>query len=94
LLILYADMPGVGSQDPDVRFENGELIVQGHYRPRQQELEYLECEYGIGDFYRAFTISEVADANKISAELKQGVLTVHLPKTEAAKPRRTAVNGE
>jgi HSP20 family protein len=48
-------------------------------------------EYDVGDFYRAFSISEVIDAEKINAELKHGVLTVHLPKTEAARPKRISV---
>ena len=44
-----------------------------------------------GDFYRVFNVGEAIDAGKISAELKNGTLTIHLPKTEAVKPRRIAV---
>jgi HSP20 family protein len=93
-LVLCADMPGVKSGDVDVRFENGELVLHGRCQPRHPEHDFLLYEYGIGDFYRAFTIGQDIDADKISAELKQGVLTVHLPKSEQVKPRRITVQGE
>jgi HSP20 family protein len=78
----------------DVRFDNGELIIHGRCAPRHQGANYLLSEYGVGDFYRAFTISEQIDWQKISTELKNGVLTVHLPKAEAVKPRKITVKGE
>jgi HSP20 family protein len=59
--------------------------------PRREKINFLYGEYGIGDFFRTFTIGETIDADKISAELKDGVLTLHLPKTEAVKPRRIEV---
>lgn len=92
-LLLIADLPGVKPGDVDIRFENGELSLHGHCAPRQNGVEYLLSEYGVGDFYRAFTISTDVDADKIAAELKNGVLTVHLPKSEKIKPKRIAVKG-
>ncbi|HVS37271.1 MAG TPA: Hsp20 family protein [Gemmataceae bacterium] len=92
--LLLADLPGVKPEDADVRFDNGELIIDGRCAPRCQGASCLLSEYGVGDFYRAFTISEQIDWQKISAELKNGVLTVHLPKTETAKPRKITVKGE
>src|SRR5687768_3152630 len=74
-LVLFADLPGVRPEDVDVRYENGELVIEGRCEPRQDGVDYLGCEYGVGDYYRAFTISEAIDSGKISAELKQGVLT-------------------
>jgi len=91
---LLADLPGVKPEEVDVRFDNGELIIDGRCAPRHQGANYLLSEYGVGDFYRAFTISEQIDWPKISAELKNGVLTVRLPKAETAKPRKIAVKGE
>ena len=90
-LVLYADLPGVAAEDLDIRFENRELTIYGEVAPRHAEVNFLYGEYGIGDFYRTFTIGEAIDAAKISAELRDGVLTLHLPKTEAVKPRRIAV---
>lgn len=88
---LQCDMPGVKPQDVDVRFEKGELSLQGKVQPRQALAEYVEQEYGVGDFYRSFAISPEIDAARISAEYRDGVLTVHLPKQERAKPKRIAV---
>ncbi len=90
-LLLFGDLPGVAKDDLDVRFENGELTIEGKVLPRQAEHEFLYGEYGIGDFHRSFAISETIDAEKISAELRDGVLTLHLPKVEAAKPRKIKV---
>ena len=90
-MILYGDLPGVMPEDLDVRFENPVLTIHGKVNPRHSDIKFLHGEYGIGDFYREFRISEAVDAGKISAELKNGVLTVHLPKTEQVKPRRIEV---
>lgn len=90
-LVLYGDLPGVEPNALDVHFENRELVIHGKVAPRQKGVHYLYSEYGIGDFYRAFTIGEDIDARRISAELKHGVLTIHLPRTEAVKPRRIDV---
>src|SRR5207249_4196547 len=91
--LLLADLPGVKPEDVDVRFENGELIIDGRCAARHAGANYLLCEYGVGDFYRAFSISEHIDWQKIAAELKNGVLTVHLPKAETAKPKKIIVKG-
>jgi HSP20 family protein len=93
-LTLLADVPGVGCNDVDLRFENGELILHGRVRPRHPEEDFLLREYEEGDFYRAFTIHESIDASRISAECKNGVLVVHLPKVEAARPRQIQVRGQ
>jgi len=90
-LVLYADLPGVASEDLDIRFENRELTLHGRVRPRHENITFLDGEYGIGDFFRTFSIGETIDADKISAELRNGVLALHLPKVEAVKPRRIEV---
>lgn len=93
-LALYGDLPGVAKDDLDVRFENGELTVQAKVASRHTEHEFLYGEYGIGDFHRSFSIDETIDAEKISAQLHNGVLTLHLPKVETAKPRRITVKAK
>jgi HSP20 family molecular chaperone IbpA len=91
-LLLCADLPGADGNVIDVDFEEGTLSLHAKVQPRQNaEQEYLHQEYGIGDFYRTFQISEMVDASKISAEFADGVLTLHLPKAESLKPRKIAV---
>jgi HSP20 family protein len=86
-LVLCADVPGVRPEDIDLRYERGELLLHGRVRARQRPGQFLLTEYEEGDFYRSFSISESIDALKIEAECKNGVLTVHLPKVAAARPR-------
>ena len=90
-MILYGDLPGVMPEDLDVRFENPLLTIHGKVSPRHDDITFVYGEYGIGDFHRAFTLGEAIDTQRISAELKNGVVTVHLPKNEKVKPRRIEV---
>jgi HSP20 family protein len=90
-LILYADLPGVRPEDVDLRYEQGELVLHGKVRPRHPDVDFLLQEYEEGDFYRVFTVHESIDGSRIEAECKNGVLAVHLPKVEAAKPKQVAV---
>ena len=90
-LLLYGDLPGVAVEDLDIRFENSELTIHGAVKQRHGG-EFLFGEYGVGDFHRTFTVGETIDAEKISAEMNGGVLTLRLPKSEKVKPRRIKVN--
>ncbi|MHB8897460.1 MAG: Hsp20/alpha crystallin family protein [Thermoguttaceae bacterium] len=90
-LTLYGDLPGVEPNDLDIRFENDRLVIHGKVESCHKEQQFLYGEYGVGDYYREFQIFEGIDGEKISADLKNGVLTVHLPKSEAVKPRRIEV---
>lgn len=93
-LTVYADMPGLRSEDVDVQFENGTLTILGKVSDRQAEnVPFLRREYGVGDFYRTFQVSESIDSSRISADYANGVLTLHLPKQEAVKPRKISVRG-
>jgi HSP20 family protein len=93
-LTLFADLPGVRPEDVDLRYEHGELLLHARVPRRQRQGNLLLEEYEDGDFYRAFQIHESIDNTHIAAECKNGVLTVHLPKAEAAKPRQVQVRGE
>ena len=90
-MILYGDLPGVMPEGLSVRFENPVLTIHGKVSPRHDDIKFLHGEYGIGDFHRTFTIGEAIDTARISAELKNGVVTVHLPKNEKVKPRQIEV---
>ncbi len=92
-LLLVADVPGAKPDGVDINYEQGLLTLHARVEPRLQEEQgrFLLSEYGIGDYYRSFQIGEGIDSSKIEAEMKDGVLTVHLPKAEAAKPRKVQV---
>ena len=90
-LVLYADLPGVAPKDIDLRFENGELILQGKVSPREHRGHLLLGEFEPADFYRVFQVHESIDSSRIEAENKNGVLIVHLPKEEKAKPKQVTV---
>jgi HSP20 family protein len=82
--LVMADMPGTRPEDVDIRFERGELSVHGRRTCRNE---------GFGTYHRTFAVADSVAADKIGAELKAGVLTIHLPKVEAVKPKRIAVSG-
>jgi HSP20 family molecular chaperone IbpA len=90
-LVLYGDLPGVAPDDLDIQFENRALTIHGKVDVRHENVNFLYGEYGVGDFYRSFTVGEAVDAANISAELNNGVCIIHLPKSEAAKPRRIEI---
>jgi HSP20 family molecular chaperone IbpA len=90
-LTLLADIPGVRSEDVSLRYENGELLLHARVQPRYGDSMWLN-EYEAGDFYRAFSIHESINSGRISAECRNGVLTVHLPKAEHAKPKQITVH--
>lgn len=90
-LLVLADVPGAGVENIDIRFEDGLLTIHARVPQRQGQQHFAIQEYGVGDFYRTFEISEAIDAAQISAECGEGVLTLHLPKAEALKPRKIAV---
>jgi HSP20 family molecular chaperone IbpA len=90
-LMLIADVPGVAGDNVDVDFEDGMLSIHAHVDTAEDEREYLINEYGVGDYCRSFQVDESIDAEKIKAECKNGILILHLPKTEAAKPRKILV---
>ena len=92
-LVLFADVPGVAPRDVDLRFEKGELILQGRITRQERKGQQLAGEYQEGDFYRVFHVHESIDSTRIEAECSNGVLTVHLPKEERVKPRKVDVKG-
>jgi HSP20 family protein len=89
--VLSGDLPGVTPEGLDIRFENHELTIWGKVAPRGPQGQYWSCEYGVGDYYRSFTVGKTVDTQAISAELKDGVLTVTLPKKAEARSRKIAV---
>ena len=90
--VFQADLPGVRAGDVDVGFENGVLTIEGKVQPRHAAgRNYLWREYGVGHFYRSFTVSTPVNVEGIRAELKNGVLELYVPKTESARPRKIQI---
>jgi HSP20 family molecular chaperone IbpA len=91
-LMLLADMPGVSPDSIDVNLEGDQLTIEGRVKPEDYEgLKPLHVEYGVGGFWRRFTIGEAIDREGIKAQIKGGVLALHLPKAERARARRITV---
>lgn len=90
-LVVQADMPGIAPDAVELRYEGGELVLHGRLPARRHAGTPVLCEYEEGDFYRVFQIHESVDSTKIDAICKDGVLTIHLPKVEAARPRQVKV---
>jgi HSP20 family protein len=91
-LTLILEMPGVEKNNVDVRVEDGVLNVEGRLDlTKYRGLQPLYTEYNIGHYSRSFRLSSKIDQNKIAAEMKDGVLTLKLPKVEEAKPRSIQV---
>ncbi|HNQ00707.1 MAG TPA: Hsp20/alpha crystallin family protein [Syntrophales bacterium] len=91
-IILTADMPGVDDKNVSVTLEKGVLSVLGEIEPasvKDRKLAY--AEYEIGDYERAFTLSDEIDQDRIEATVKNGILRLVLPKTETARARRIPV---
>jgi HSP20 family protein len=92
--LIKAELPEVKKEDVKVIVENGVLTVSGErkFEKEEKKKKYHRVERGYGTFMRGFTLPGDADANKVKAEFKNGLLTVHLPKSEHAKPKQIEVN--
>jgi HSP20 family protein len=92
VLTVILEMPGVGRDNVKVGVEDGVLKVEGRLDlSKYQGLRPLHTEYNIGHYARTFQLSSKIDQNKITASMKDGVLSLTLPKVEEAKPRRIEV---
>jgi HSP20 family protein len=91
--LVKAELPEVKKEDVHVSVENGTLTIRGErkYEKEQKDKRYHRLERGYGSFVRSFVLPDIADAAKVSAEFKDGVLRIHLPKTEMARSRHVEV---
>jgi HSP20 family molecular chaperone IbpA len=90
--LFQVDLPGVKAGDVDVSYENGTLSIAAKVYPRQPSGQnYVWQEYGVGHFYRQFSLGTPVNPDGIKAELKGGVLELHVPKAESAKTRRIEI---
>lgn len=88
--VVHAELPGLKREDIDVSLHDGELVISGERRTEKVEegVETHRQERFYGKFQRALTLPEPVAADKVKADYKDGVLTITLPKSEEAKPKK------
>jgi HSP20 family protein len=91
--LVKADLPEVKKEDVKVTVENGVLTITGErkFEKEEKDKKYHRIERSYGNFLRSFTLPDAADGSKVNAEFKDGVLKVHLHKSEKAKPKAVEV---
>jgi len=89
-LVVLADLPGVDKGGADVRVEDDVLTIKATAKAIGKG-EPIRREYELRDYFRQFQLGEQINQEKIRAELKYGVLTLHLPKVEEVKPKKIEV---
>jgi HSP20 family molecular chaperone IbpA len=90
-VVFTADIPGAKADGIDVTFEDGVLTMHATVPPREQAGRPIRQEYGIGNYRRSFRIGDGFDASQVTADYARGVLTVHVPRLAAVRPRKVAV---
>jgi HSP20 family protein len=95
-LVVKADLPDIDPKDLDIRVENNILTIRGErkFERNVNEENYLRVERAYGTFSRSFSLSNTVNTESIKAEYQNGVLTLHVPKREEAKPRQIKINVE
>ena len=91
--LIKAELPEVKKEDVKVTVENGVLTIQGERRQEKEEKgkKFHRIERAYGSFVRSFSIPDYVDDGKVTAEFKDGILNLHLPKSEKAKPKAIEV---
>lgn len=95
-IVLEAELPGMNREDFDLSIENNVLTLRGERRfeKRDESDNYHRVERSYGSFTRSFTLPQTVSAEGATAEYKNGVLRVTLPKREEVKARRIEISGE
>ncbi|MGH8489697.1 MAG: Hsp20/alpha crystallin family protein [Gammaproteobacteria bacterium] len=93
--LLYADLPGIDPKDIEITMDNGVLSVKGQRVLDNEEARagYQRVERAYGTFYRRFSLPDTADAERIEATGRNGVIAIVIPKHERVQPRKIAVQG-
>lgn len=91
-IVVYADLPGVEKEDIQLEVKDHTLVLTGKRKQFSNAEEgWLRREAPCGQFFRAFSLSADVKANEVTANFKSGVLVIHLPKAEEAKPHRVKI---
>ncbi len=92
--LVKAELPELKKEEVKVSVENGELAISGERKTEKEEngKKYHRIERSYGSFIRSFILPDSVNPEKVTAEFKDGMLVVHLPKDEKAKPKAISVN--
>lgn len=93
-VVMVADMPGVSAEHLDVNFDRGRLVIHGQVDMPDEGTSYGLQEFRRGDFHREITLGDEIDPQAISAELKNGVLTLNLGKVKEQAPVKIKVKAK
>ncbi len=89
-ILLYVDMPGVTKDSLSIKIDNGKLMLSGIRRlPTSGAITWKE--FTNAEFRRSFSVPQTIDFEKVNAQMKNGVLSLHLPKSESAKPKQIEI---
>jgi HSP20 family protein len=93
-IVLKAELPGVDPKDVEIRVEDNTLYLKGErkFEREVKEENYHRVERSYGGFARSFSLPNSIDAEKVSAEYKDGLLTLTMPKREEAKPKTIKID--
>lgn len=91
--LIKAELPEIKKEDVKLTVQDDVITISGErkYEKEEKGKKYHRVERAYGSFVRSFTLPEDADGTKVSAEYKDGILKVHLPKSEKAKPKSIEV---
>jgi|SRR5579872_1495797 len=90
--VLESELPGVNKEGLEITLEGNELTLVGHREKQESKAHPLYRESSTADYRRVFELDPAIDTAKIDAKIDQGVLTIHLPKSERVKPRKVTVS--
>ena len=96
-VVLKAAVPGVKPEDLDVSITGDVLTIKGEFkeeREQEQRRNYIRQERRYGSFCRQLTLPTAVDANKVSANFENGVLTLEMPKREEVKPKTVKITAK
>ena len=93
-LVVQCEVPGVKKEELELSMTGETLVIKGAMRPFADEetVTYQRRERGAGDFSRTIVLPDKVDADRVSATMDNGILTIRIPKSEAAKPKQIRVS--
>ncbi len=95
-VVIRADLPGLEQKDVDVTVQDGMLTIRGERKEEHEEKreDYYCCERSFGAFARTFPLPPGADAEKVKATFKNGILEIHMQKTKESKGKKIEVKAD